>query len=117
MDSRKPGPSARCTAIAHPIVSVMACSVFGEWRRQSHTKGMVDGFVVFVLRGSSLFSGERPHEHMLPIGINRDLPVPIGSIDLRADGLESPNDFQCRMTERIPPPAADERNLRVPGLE
>jgi hypothetical protein len=54
---------------------------------------------------------------MLTIRVNRDLPVPIGSIDLRADGLESPNDFQRRMTERIPPPAADERNLRVPGVE
>src|SRR5439155_9816056 len=81
----------------------------------SHLEGLSSS--CDLLRGSSLFSSERPHDDMLSIGINRDLPVPICSIDLRADGFESPNDFQCRMTERIPPPAADERNLRMPGVE
>jgi hypothetical protein len=54
---------------------------------------------------------------MLPIGINRDLPVPICPIDGRACGFEPCDNLRRGVPEWIPSPAADERNLRLPGFE
>lgn len=63
------------------------------------------------------FSGERLHDNMLSICINRDFPIKISPVDSRADRLEPCDDLRCRVTERVPAPAADERDLWTPGLQ
>ena len=63
------------------------------------------------------FPGEGLHDNMLTIRINRDFSIDISPVDLRADRLESCDHIGCGVTERVPAPAADERDLWTPGLQ
>ena len=54
---------------------------------------------------------------MLSVCIDGDFPVPICPIDGRARRLEPCDNLRRGVPEWIPSPAADERNLRPPGLE
>src|SRR5258705_12603077 len=69
------------------------------------------------LRGSWLFSGERPHAHMLSICIHSDFAIEICSVHAHTCSLEPCDHVGRRMTKRIRAPAADERNLRTPRVE
>src|SRR6185295_14365600 len=69
------------------------------------------------LRGSRLFSCERPHDHALPIRIDGDFPITIRAVDAGAGRGEPRHDLRCRMTERVSASAADERYLRTPRVE
>ena len=63
------------------------------------------------------FSGEGLDDNMLTIRINCDFPIEISPVDPRADRLESCDHVRCGVTERVPAPAADERDLWTPGLQ
>jgi len=63
------------------------------------------------------FSSERRHADVLSICINGDFPIQIGPVDPRPDGVEACNDIRRRVTEWVAAAAADERDLRMPGLQ
>ena len=103
-DSMNPGPSARCTAIAQPIVSDMTGLASGE-RGDGNpgVRGPVERafvtfvfFVVFVVIFIVLVRLLNVLTLMrTPIGLESDLPIAICSQHRGADRLQSPQHLRA----------------------
>jgi len=76
--------------------------------------------VCFVLATAFVllpFSNKSRHVHMSAVCINRDFPIAISPVYPRTNCFEACDDIRCRMTKRVPAPAADKRDLGTPGLQ
>src|SRR5688572_26821777 len=127
MDSRKPGPRAVWTAMAAPIVAVIAFSASrdnGPGRRIEYRDFETDSSCPSYSSCSSwlnsrfmLFSCVCPDLHPHSIAVQRDLTVPVGSIDGCSRFGEARQYFRRGVAEGVAAAGADEGDLRAPGIE
>src|SRR5262252_2848793 len=114
MDSSRPGPSALWTRRQHPIVSATISSTSAGssvvTRSISVLRGVVPSWCVW--NNSQAASGERAELQRVPVALERDGSVAVGSKDLGADGTIAIQNCRHGMAEAVAAPDAHDGGTR-----